>query len=475
MLDEKRTIAAISGGLTMSGICIVRMSGAESLQIADKVFYGGRKTPPVTAFQTHTLHHGYIMEDHQAVDEVLLSVMRSPKSYTGEDVVEINCHGGSTAAEKILELLLKSGADLAEPGEFTRRAFLNGRMDLSRAEAVADVIASQNGFSLKASVAQLRGSVEKEVRALRETILDEVALIEAALDDPEHYELTGYEEELKKTLLPMTQRIEKLIETAKDGSVLSAGIRTVIAGRPNAGKSSLLNLLSGHEKAIVTEIPGTTRDVLEVPVRLGELSLLLMDTAGLRASDDPVEKIGIERAEKAIRNADLVLYLADVREGLLKEDEEALSRIREAGIPAILILNKTDLLEEKEGSGAETKEILRAEETAKTLLPDAAVLPFSALTAEGLQALTEEIRRIFHAERFSDGSELVITSVRHRKLFEEALSSLRMAEEGTDAGVSEEFLTVDLTNAYRALGEIIGEETGEDVIDRVFEKFCMGK
>ncbi len=467
MLDEQRTIAAVSGGTTPAGICIVRMSGNEACEIADRVFRGGKKCPRVQKMATHTLHHGYIMEGDRPVDEVLLSVMRAPKSYTGEDVVEINCHGGSMAAEKILTLLLSAGAHIAEPGEFTRRAFMNGRMDLSRAEAVAEVIASQNDFSLKASVAQLSGAVSREVRALRTQLLDELAFIEAALDDPEHYDTEGYGEALLQKLQPLTERLKELIDSAKDGSILAAGIRTVIAGRPNAGKSSLLNLLSGHEKAIVTEIPGTTRDVLEVPVRLGELSLVLMDTAGLRTSDDPVEKIGIRRAEEAIENADLVLYLTDLTEGLQEEDLSVLAGIRESKKPLVLLFNKKDLLD------GEIPPEIRPE--ASALLEDVLCLPFSALTGEGKDALTAEIRRIFHADRFSDGSALAITSARQHALFQEALAALLKTQEGIMEGATEDLLAVDLTDAYRALGEIIGEETGDDVIDRVFEKFCMGK
>ncbi|MBP5255170.1 MAG: tRNA uridine-5-carboxymethylaminomethyl(34) synthesis GTPase MnmE [Lachnospiraceae bacterium] len=455
----EQTIAAVSTGHAASGIHIIRISGPEAIRIGDRVF-AGRK--PLGKVKSHTIHHGFIRFDGEDYDEVLVSVMKAPHTYTGEDTVEINCHGGLLVTNRVLELVLSQGARLAEPGEFTKRAFLNGKMDLTRAEAVADLIGAENRFAVKASLSQLKGTLERKVREMRTRILDEVAYIEAALDDPEHYDLDGYGETLSGHVREIHGEIRELLRTFDSGKILKEGIRTVIAGLPNAGKSSLLNLLSGSERAIVTPVAGTTRDVLEVPVRLGDISLLLMDTAGLRKTGDPVEQIGVDRAEKAIREADLVLYVTDSEKGFLPEDREILKTLDPRKV--IVLSNKTDLLADHSPAGSGEP------------IPEAyEVLPFSALTGEGLETLEDAVLKRFLSAEIIENEQVFVTNLREKMCLQEAEESLVLVEEGILCAVGEEVLTIDLMNAYTALGKIIGESVGEDVIDRIFEKFCMGK
>ena len=467
----EKTIAAVSTGMTASGIIIVRMSGPESVDIAGKVFRPGKKGKSLKKVPSHTIHHGYITDGEQDLDEVLVSVMRGPHTYTGEDTVEINCHGGVLVAGKVLSLLFENGAVPAEPGEFTKRAFLNGRMDLSRAEAVADLISAKNDFALHASVSQLKGSVSERVRGFRENILDRIAYIEAALDDPEHYDLTDYTKTLSLELQPVMDDLDNLIRRADDGAVLKEGIRTVIAGRPNAGKSSLLNILAGYERAIVTEIAGTTRDVLTEEILLRGISLILMDTAGIRETEDRVEKIGVDRAREAMSEADLVLYMTDATEGLTEEDLAVLQNLRNRHV--IILLNKQDLL--KSEHITETDDRLNSEKQKLTACPEFRLLPFSSVTKEGLEALENEIVGMFTKGELGFNEEIIITSLRQKELLRQALEALQLVKEGADADVPEDLLNIDLLNAYRALGEILGEEVDDDVVNRVFEKFCMGK
>ncbi len=466
----EKTIAAISTGMTASGIIIVRMSGPEAVEIADRVFRAGKKGKRLSRVPSHTIHHGFITDGAKDLDEVLVSVMLAPHTYTGEDTVEINCHGGVLVSGRVLSLLYEKGAVPAEPGEFTKRAFLNGRMDLARAEAVADLISAKNDFALRSSVSQLKGAVSEKIRGLREEILDRIAFIEAALDDPEHYDLSGFSEVLSEELLPLMEELRNMIRRADDGAVLKEGIRTVISGRPNAGKSSLLNILAGYERAIVTEIAGTTRDVLTEEIILRGISLILMDTAGIRETDDRVEKIGVDRAKEAIANADLVLYLADATEGLLKEDLTVIRGL--SGKNVIVLLNKQDLLKE---DPSDTEKSLKVARQMLSELPEVKLLPFSSVTREGLPELEDEILSMFTHGELGFNEEIIITSLREKELLRQALESLELSKEGADAGVSEELVSIDLLNAYRALGEILGEEVDDDVIDRVFEKFCMGK
>ena len=448
------TIAAISTGMTQAGIGIVRVSGPEAIPVVSRIFKGRKSLEDALS---HTLSHGMIEKDGVSYDEVVVSVFRAPHSYTGEDTVEINCHGGLFVTRKILSLVVSEGARLAEPGEFTKRAFLNGRMDLSKAESVMTVISSGNDFALRAGVAGLKGKIETEIRAIRDVLLDEISRIEAALDDPEHYDLTGYGETLDRITGEIETKMEDLLRRSENGSILREGIRTAIAGRPNAGKSSLLNLLSGFEKSIVTEIPGTTRDIVEETVRLGELTLLLMDTAGIRETLDPVEKIGVDRARNAVSEADLVLYLVDGTAGKTAEDEENL-----ASLPpekTVILYNKADALDE---------------ETRQRILETGGLL-FSCKTEEGLKTLEQIVTDRFLAGEISFNETVILTSERQIALLREALEEVREVRNGIRDGVSEEFLSADLLSAYTSLGMIIGEAVGDDVADRIFEKFCMGK
>jgi tRNA modification GTPase len=448
------TIAAISTGMTQAGIGIVRVSGPEAIPVVSRIFKGRKSLEDALSY---TLSHGMIEKDGVSYDEVVVSVFRAPHSYTGEDTVEINCHGGLFVTRKILSLVVSEGTRLAEPGEFTKRAFLNGRMDLSKAESVMTVISSGNDFALRAGVAGLKGKIETEIRAIRNVLLDEISRIEAALDDPEHYDLTGYGETLDRITGEIETKMEDLLRRSENGSILREGIRTAIAGRPNAGKSSLLNLLSGFEKSIVTEIPGTTRDIVEETVRLGELTLLLMDTAGIRETLDPVEKIGVDRARNAVSEADLVLYLVDGTAGKTAEDEENLDALPPE--KTVILDNKSDALDE---------------ETRQRILETGGLL-FSCKTEEGLKTLEQIVTDRFLAGEISFNETVILTSERQIALLREALEEVREVRNGIRDGVSEEFLSADLLSAYTSLGKIIGEAVGDDVADRIFEKFGMGK
>lgn len=453
----EKTIAAISTGNVSSGIAIVRLSGPEALRIIDNLFSGSKRP---STWESHHLYYGQIVKENEPVDEVLVSYMKGPHSYTGEDVVEINSHGGTFVAKKILELLLQSGATLATPGEFTKRAFLNGRIDLTKAEAVLDIIEAKNDFALKAGNRALKGQVEKKIRALRDQILDECAYIEAALDDPEHYDLTGYSKELRPKVTEIYDEINRMAKNADFGEMMKEGIRTVIAGRPNAGKSSLLNLLSGSEKAIVTDVAGTTRDVLEVSVRFKDFTLLLKDTAGLRESEDIVESIGVKRARKEIADSDLLLYVVG-EEKVSAEDEDVLRE--NAAIPTILIRNKKDLYKINEND-IYTIGDLR--------IP---AIPFSCTNGEGKEELKKKIGELFEVGRIHENEEMWITNERQKNLLITAAESLQCVLQSLDEEATEDFLTGDLMSAYETLGLIIGENVTDDMTDRIFEKFCMGK
>ena len=449
------TIAAVSTAPGESGIGIVRISGEDAFQIADKVL-----DRPVSDKETHTIHFRHVLSEGSVLDEVLVSVMKKPKSYTGENTAEINCHGGPLVIRKVLSEILKAGARPAEPGEFTKRAFLNGKKDLSQAEAVMDMIQAKNRLALSAAAKQLSGGLSSEVRSLREEILNETAWIEAALDDPEHYDLTGYPEELRAKLVSMTARMEKLVRNADSGIVMKEGIRTVILGRPNAGKSSLMNLIAGTDRAIVTEIAGTTRDTLTEHIRFSGLSLNLTDTAGIRDTEDPVEKIGVEKARMEAEQADLILCVIDGSEPLEEAEQELLESIREK--KAVVLLNKSDLKQ------VVTEEMLKE----RTAHP---VILFSAKEKRGLDELEAAVREMFFHGEISVNDEIYITSARHRDALEQALEALRLVQSSIDSGMPEDFFSIDLQNAYEALGVITGETVEDDVIDRIFERFCTGK
>ena len=456
---NRETIAAISTGMSNSGIGIVRISGDDAFQIIDRIYKGKKK---LSEADSHTIHYGFIKDGGETIDEVLVSVMRAPRTFTGEDTVEINCHGGVYVVQRVLETVLKNGARPAEPGELTKRAFLNGKMDLSQAEAVIDVITSKNEYALQSSVSQLRGSVKKKIETMRETLLYHTAFIETALDDPEHISVDGYGETLEKELIPIREELKKLIDSAGNGRIIKEGIQTVILGKPNAGKSSLLNVLSGRERAIVTEIEGTTRDVLEEQIHLNGLNLNMIDTAGIRQTEDVVEKIGVEKAREYAESADLIIYVADASRKLDENDREIAQII--AGKKVVVLLNKSDL-----------EPVLTREELCIFLEDEFPVIEVSAKEEKGIRELEQQLKTMFLSGDLSFNDEVMITNMRQKSALQDAYMSLRKVQESIEDQMPEDFYSIDLMDAYEALGSITGETIGEDLVNEIFSKFCMGK
>ena len=455
-----KTIAAIATGMTGAGIGIVRISGDNAIAVADKIFEA-KSGIKLSDAKTHTIHYGHIVSDGQVLDEVLVSVMKGPHSYTGEDTAEINCHGGLFVVKKVLDAVLTHGADLAQPGEFTKRAFLNGKIDLSKAEAVMDLIASNSDFALKNSLKSLGGNVSNEIKGLREKILYEIAFIESALDDPEHFDLTGYPDDLKVKIQDIVTRIDKLISNAGSGKILKDGVSTVIVGKPNAGKSSFLNLLLGEDKAIVTDTAGTTRDIIEESVRLDDIVLNIIDTAGIRDTDDEIEKIGVDKARKYAADADLVLYMVDSSIPLDENDDDIIEMLHDK--KTIVLLNKTDL------------ETVTSKDDLRNILGDVYIINISAKENIGLDEFKDVVKTIFYNGDLNYNEDVIITNVRQINELRECLSSLKLVINSIDDGMPEDFYSIDLQNAYVHLGYIIGEEISDDVADEIFSKFCMGK
>ena len=476
---NRDTIAAISTGMSASGIGIVRISGEQAFEVIDCIFHGKER---LSGVKSHTIHYGFIMDGEDTADEVLVSVMRSPRTFTGENTVEINCHGGIFVVKKVLEIVLENGARLAEPGEFTKRAFLNGRMDLSQAEAVMDVIHSQNSYALKSSVGQLRGNVKRKIGGIREKILYHTAFIESSLDDPEHISIDGYGEELERVLDELTAKLEKLIRSYDSGRIIKEGIQTVILGKPNVGKSSLLNILSGRERAIVTDIAGTTRDILEEQVQIQGLNLNVIDTAGIRDTHDIIEKMGVEKAKEYADQADLIIYVADASRDLDEND----MRIGELiyGKKCIILLNKSDLntVVSKTDLKNCLKEIfskaggmLPEEESAEELVERIPLIDISVKMEQGIREFGLVLQEMFLEGDISSNEEIHITNLRQKEALAAAYDALQRVRQSIRDQMPEDFYSIDLMDAYEALGSITGETIGEDLVNEIFSKFCMGK
>ncbi|MBT9692021.1 tRNA uridine-5-carboxymethylaminomethyl(34) synthesis GTPase MnmE [Eubacterium ventriosum] len=454
------TIAAISSAAGNSGIGIIRVSGDEAIEVVDKIFRPANKNKKLANVESHTVHYGHIMDGDKTLDQVLVIVMKNPHSYTGEDTVEIDCHGGMLILKKVLDLVLKNGARTAEPGEFTKRAFLNGRIDLSQAEAVMDLINSKNDFALNSSIEQLKGGVSDAIKDIRKDIIYHIAFIESALDDPEHISLDGYDEEITEMLNENINKISKLVNSFDNGRIMKEGIKTVILGKPNAGKSSLLNLMLGEDRAIVTDIEGTTRDTLEENINFNGLSLKIIDTAGIRDTEDLVEQIGVNKAKEIAKEGDLIIYVVDGSRELDDNDREIIKLINDK--QAIILVNKSDM-----------DTVINIDELKKDSNRD--VILFSAKNGEGMDQLEEEIRNMFYSGKVTYNDQVYITNARHKEALENALESLKQVKNSVDAGMPEDFYSIDLMDAYTDLGLIIGESVEDDLVNEIFSKFCMGK
>ena len=454
------TIAAIATAMTSSGIGIVRISGKDALTIIDKIYKSKSGKKKISECNSHTIHYGYIYDGEDVVDEVMILLMKAPNTYTREDTIEIDCHGGVYVMKRILETVIKNGARPAEPGEFTKRAFLNGRIDLSQAESVIDVINSKNEFALKSSLSQLKGSILDKIREIRSVVLHEIAFIESALDDPEHISLDGYPQTLNNIVDKEIKNIDNLLKTSDNGRILKEGINTVIVGKPNAGKSSLLNVLVGSDRAIVTDIAGTTRDILEEQINLNGVTLNLVDTAGIRDTEDIVEKIGVSKAKEYATLADLIIYVIDSSTKLDESDYEIIELLK--GKNSIILLNKSDLNVVTEES--EVKELI-----------DSKIISISAKRNIGIDELENTIKDMFFNGEVSFNDEIYITNIRHKNLLNQSIISLKHVLNSISDGMPEDFYSIDLMSAYESLGLIIGESVEDDLVEEIFSKFCMGK
>ena len=456
------TIAAISTAMAGAGIGIIRLSGTDAVAVADNVYRSKGKKKKLAEQPTHTIHYGYIYDGDEVIDEVLVMLMRGPRSFTAEDTVEINCHGGVYAMRRVLDTVLKNGARPAEPGEFTKRAFLNGRIDLSQAESVIDVIQAQNEYALKSSLSQLKGAVNRKIRSLREAIIYQIAFIESALDDPEHISLEGYPEQLKEVVSSLREETLKLIRSAENGRLIKEGIQTVILGKPNAGKSSLLNAMLGEERAIVTDIAGTTRDVLEETMNLNGITLNIVDTAGIRNTEDTVERIGVGKARDKAETADLILYVVDSSTELDENDREIIDFL--IGKKAVILLNKSDL-----------QTVITPEYMKNVTEGKYPVISMSVKENKGMDLLETQVKEMFYRGEISFNDEIYITNARQKTALIQAEEGLRKVIDSIDMGMPEDFFSIDLMSAYEAFGTILGESVGEDLVNEIFGRFCMGK
>ena len=475
------TIAAIATGMNEGGIGIIRVSGEKAIEITDSIFIPKKRGKEIQNLESYTAAYGNIVDkikekenlcgkvndddsevccDYDIIDEVIVLVMKAPSTYTKEDVVEIDCHGGMHVMKQILHLLMKNGARLAEPGEFTKRAFLNGRIDLSQAESVMDLISAKSDLAAKSALSQLKGSLRNKIEDIRKKLIHNIAYIESALDDPEHYSLDGFEDTLDELLESKEQEICHLIATAEDGQMMKEGIRTVILGKPNAGKSSVLNVLMGKERAIVTDIAGTTRDTLEEFIFINGIPLNIVDTAGIRDTEDVVEKIGVDKSLEAMQDADLILYVVDSSVPLDENDSQIMEQIKDRQV--IILQNKSDL-----------KNVVTKEDILSHL--DKPIIDISAKERTGFEDFYKLLNDMFFHGNLSYNDEIYITNMRHKEALEEALSSIGMVRASIADGMPEDFYSIDLMAAYERLGYIIGESVEDDLVDTIFREFCMGK
>ncbi|WP_026584415.1 tRNA uridine-5-carboxymethylaminomethyl(34) synthesis GTPase MnmE [Bacillus sp. J33] len=460
---EFDTIAAISTPMGEGAIAIVRLSGDQAFEIADRLFrgVGGKRLKDVAS---HTIHYGHIIDPKtgQVAEEVMVSVMKGPKTFTKEDVIEINCHGGLVSVNRVLQLLLNNGARLAEPGEFTKRAFLNGRIDLSQAEAVMDLIRAKTDRAMNVALGQMEGRLSKLIQKLRQEILEILAHVEVNIDYPEYDDV---EEMTHQMLLEKSsyvkREIEKLLQTSQQGKILREGLSTVIVGRPNVGKSSLLNSLVHENKAIVTDIPGTTRDVIEEYVNVRGVPLRLLDTAGIRETEDIVERIGVEKSRQVLREADLILLVLNYSDELTSEDENIFKAVE--GMDVIVIVNKTDL--DQKINMERVKELSKNHKLVTT----------SLLEDKGVDDLEEAIASLFFEGSIEAGDMTYVSNIRHIALLNQALNAIDEAMQGVDMGTPIDIVQIDLTRTWELLGEIIGDSVHESLIDQLFSQFCLGK
>ena len=460
-LDD--TIAAISTPIGEGGIGIVRLSGKDAFAIAERIFRPARHQTPDTRHQTHTIHYGHVVnpESGDVIDEVLVSFMKAPATYTREDVIEINCHGGIVTLRNVLELCLKEGARLAEPGEFTKRAFLNGRIDLTQAEAVIDIIRAKTDRGLRSAVEQLRGTLSSRLNLVREELINLTALIEAHIDFPEEEIGIPSREWIEAKVKEVIDGIDDLIRSSETGKIIREGISTAIIGRPNVGKSSLLNALLMEERAIVTDIPGTTRDIIEEFVNINGIALKIVDTAGIREAKDLVEEEGIKRSLRAMDGADLILLVIDASQDLKEEDRTLIEKVRER--QGVIVLNKIDLPKRIEDN------------TLSSIVGNKPLVRISAIKGSGLKELKEAVINLIFEGKVIPEEGAMVTRLRHKKALLDAKENLESFMDSLLNGQSSEFLALDLRDALDHIGEIVGAVTTEDILDRIFSEFCIGK
>lgn len=464
---QNDTIAAISTYPGESGIGIIRVSGENSIDIVNNLYINKKGNHTLSKYKSHTIHYGFISNSNEEIiDEVIVSIMKAPNSYTAEDVVEINCHGGIRVCRNILDTVINAGARIAEPGEFTKRAFLNGRLDLTRAEAVMDTIHAESDASLRSSINQLRGSLYVKLNNICSDILYEIAFIESALDDPDSISLDGYTEKLINKISTIKSDLNSLVSSYDEGRIISEGIKTVILGKPNAGKSSLLNALLEEDRAIVTNIPGTTRDTLTEKIRIGDITLLLTDTAGIRNTDDPIEHIGVNKAKESINNSDLIIYVCDSSIQTDEDDDLIFSLLKNKKL--IILLNKCDLSKITDEKKLESH-------FEKCDLKPIKIINTSMNEKIGIDELKKEIIELFYSGNINNDENIIITNLRHVQLLKSSIASLDKVIESIDLGMSEDMYAIDLTDSYSSLAQITGAEVREDIVNEIFSKFCMGK